>query len=231
MLDRVRSYDFEEAVRKQKKYNNKAEKIYKSINLKKEMNKKISETLNKKNQIKKEMQEEHLRSTQEKLRTHLQTLALNLEKRPFKSEMKSDETLGKNKKFLQELQKLNMELQQENTLRIKRMREYKRKQILEADQEIKQKNKEKKTAFQLYDCYMRKQAVIDSKGKEGTTVLLNKLKKANPIHKEQRSELVQLLHSLNNKYDIGLKMALNPPRTTNDKVETDANKDSNLNLT
>ena len=129
------------------------------------------------------------------------------------------------KEYFKELKRLNQELQQENAVRVHRIKEHKRAQIIESHIATQEKNAQKKHALELYDCYMRRQAVLDHKMKQATFEVLGKLMKADPYKNEQRNYLVNALRMLNQQF--GLQMPLTMPTTTKHKDPEDENEQPN----
>lgn len=116
--------------------------------------------------------------------------------------------MNPNKNFAKELRKLNMELQQENSIRINKIKEYKRNQIIEADLAIKEKLKQKKIEQLLHDSNKRKQAVAENTTKKAQTDLLLQEVKKNSFQENKKDLLVSKLRQINLKYHLGVSLDL-----------------------
>lgn len=181
---------------------------------KNQIQKKIAESMNINNKNKSEKQQEKI-----------QEFAGNFVIINSRANVKKYETQSYNKdleedhKYFQELDKLNTKLHHEHTERTKKINDYKRNQILEKDLKIKEKNKQTKNAFQLYNCHMRKQALISkTTGKSLILELFNKIKKADTNTKEHRTQLMETFNSLNSRYNLGLTLST-PPSKQNEKTD------------
>lgn len=109
-----------------------------------------------------------------------------------------------------------MELQQQNAVRLAKLKEFKRNKIIEADLILKEKNTQKKNALQLYDSLVRNQAISNNKAKEITSQALNKLMKTDPLKILENENLMYSMRELNENFHLGLTLDLPAKEPTNE---------------
>ena len=113
-----------------------------------------------------------------------------------------------------EMENLNTEFQKENQLKLDKMKEHKRKQILELHQAWKIANNKKYTALQQYSTQIRKQAIISNKNKGEILDNFRTMIKGNTLSERQRDKMASTLQQLNTQLDLGLKLAFPPLKST-----------------
>jgi len=86
------------------------------------------------------------------------------------------------------------------------MFENKRKRILDNFESISARNSESKEAYNLYQCHVRTQTIMNQAEKEQTLKLLMDLKKNDPLKHEQRLKLVESIRALNDQMKIGARI-------------------------
>ncbi len=104
------------------------------------------------------------------------------------------------------MSQLNSDFQQENRLRVERIREHKRMQVLQSQQALREKNQRKSNSFRTFDCNFRKQTVLNQMAREETLKAFNKMVKIYPYQQDQRQKMATTLQELNMKLDLGLRL-------------------------
>ena len=82
-----------------------------------------------------------------------------------------------------------------------RIKEHKRKQIIDSHLELQAKNEKKKRDQQLYDCRLRKQAIERNEAKANVYKLLDKLMRTDLSKSNERAALIQKLQQWNTNYN------------------------------
>jgi histidinol phosphatase-like enzyme len=106
--------------------------------------------------------------------------------------------------YNKEKELLRQKVQQENYIRIQRMREYRRQTILNKHLTLQERlNQKKRNIHLVQDCAINKN-LSEQEASKLVTKLLDRMKTSNPNDQDQRECLMKTMSDLNTKYNLGL---------------------------